>query len=327
MKSALARLLPTALYAALFSMSSFAGTVAVYWDPSGTPHVLGGSDSAAYAINDAGWIVGQSNGIATLWANGQTISLGTLPGFATSKADGINNDGQIVGFDTNGNQAEAFLYDSNGLHDLGPGDPVAINNAGLVILDVSGQYDLWNDGTLTPLPADFIPTAINSAGQIVGGVGFPNPELAVFDGSTLTPIPLPLFYGYEGTYVPINDSGIVAVELFNTGVGYGYNTFLLPVSGGSATQIPFPFNGVLGLNNNDEVLGGNGSVTWQNGTSTTLAWQWGYESGIALNDSGEVVGYAETPEPATLALAGLGACLVFAARRQRQLNTSADRDR
>ena len=40
--------------------------------------------SSAVAINDAGQIVGQSNGTAVLWDHGAAINLGTLPGTDSS---------------------------------------------------------------------------------------------------------------------------------------------------------------------------------------------------------------------------------------------------
>jgi probable HAF family extracellular repeat protein len=65
----------------------------------------GSTQSFAYGINDAGQVVGSSDGImgysifdvATEWSNGSVINLGSLPGSAYSEAHGINNAGQVVG--------------------------------------------------------------------------------------------------------------------------------------------------------------------------------------------------------------------------------------
>jgi probable HAF family extracellular repeat protein len=46
--------------------------------------------------------VGETNHHAIFWQNGVMTDLGNLPGLPTSQADGINNQGQVVGFSNNG---------------------------------------------------------------------------------------------------------------------------------------------------------------------------------------------------------------------------------
>jgi probable HAF family extracellular repeat protein len=65
----------------------------------------GSNSSTAFAINNAGQIVGwsdyNSNGgaiFATVWSGGNAIELGSLPGANVNLALGINDIGQVVGF-------------------------------------------------------------------------------------------------------------------------------------------------------------------------------------------------------------------------------------
>jgi probable HAF family extracellular repeat protein len=96
----------------------------------------------AYAINDAGQIVGRHSAgnnafHAFAYLNGQTTDLGTLGG-ANGEALALNKNGQIVGdSDISEGPAHAFVFDHSKLKDLGtlPGFDNAsyargINNAG-----------------------------------------------------------------------------------------------------------------------------------------------------------------------------------------------------
>ena len=119
----------------------------------------GGSQATANANNDAGQVVGTSDGVivtskkttqyisdAFLYANGQLIDLGTPAGSYASQANAINSNGQIVGvIYISGQPSHAALYSNGVWTDLG-----AISGA---------------SGTKA--------TGINSAGQIVGTAFFP----------------------------------------------------------------------------------------------------------------------------------------------------------
>jgi len=66
------------------------------------------SSSRANAINDAGWVVGQSMGRAALWKPGECATY-LLPEYAYSMAWDVNNDGVIVGaYRTVGTDDHAF---------------------------------------------------------------------------------------------------------------------------------------------------------------------------------------------------------------------------
>jgi probable HAF family extracellular repeat protein len=117
----------------------------------------------------------------------EPTDLGTLVGYESSYAYGLNDLGQVVGWSYNANrQGHAFLWqNSNNLTDLGtlPNKETsiayAINNAGEVIGSSSspGEFELafsWKNSTirqLSTLPGGQEGSAandINNAGEIVG---------------------------------------------------------------------------------------------------------------------------------------------------------------
>jgi probable HAF family extracellular repeat protein len=82
-------------------------------------------NNVAFAINNAGQIVGESDpqGDATtyavLWQNGTMTNLGTLPGDFMSVAYDINAQGQVVGSScTADGNCRAFLWDKGVMMDL-----------------------------------------------------------------------------------------------------------------------------------------------------------------------------------------------------------------
>jgi probable HAF family extracellular repeat protein len=126
----------------------------------------GGTYSQAFALNDAGIVVGQSStgdspSHAFLYQDGQMSDLGTLGG-QQSEALAINNAGQVVGYATDlSNAVRGFLWDSGTMIDLNsliaPDAPYIITGA----------------------------TGINDSGQIVG-YGYVLPQYDIH-GFLLTP--------------------------------------------------------------------------------------------------------------------------------------------
>ncbi len=151
---------------------------------------LGGSDGAsAWAINDAGQVVGESGQKAFLWQNGVMADLGTLGG-RTGAAYDINEAGQVVGTSSTSTatiESHPFHWRDGVMTDLGTlggiiGGASAINDVGQVVgwstLDpnVTDPYYthafLWQDGVMTDLGTlggvMSAANAINDVGQVVG---------------------------------------------------------------------------------------------------------------------------------------------------------------
>jgi probable HAF family extracellular repeat protein len=118
---------------------------AVRFTAGGTPVVLGSlgpqsTQEAAYGINDAGVIVGQSNAKAFVYLGGQMLDLNTLTaaaGHTLSIARGVNKYGQIIadGLDGEGH-LHAFLLTPFGY----------VKNAGFL----GGNLDGWNIAAGSP---------------------------------------------------------------------------------------------------------------------------------------------------------------------------------
>jgi probable HAF family extracellular repeat protein len=146
----------------------------------------------AHAVNNEGQIVGVVGDSATLWdpVDGQ-VDLGSLSPVGGSRAEDINNFGQVVGratFTTGTvNAAHAFLWDEvNGMVDLGPlgGDfshAFGINNLGQVVGtatlpgDSQSHLFVWDEvngmvdtGLNTSSAGLIAKMSINDRGQVVG---------------------------------------------------------------------------------------------------------------------------------------------------------------
>jgi probable HAF family extracellular repeat protein len=151
---------------------------------------LGGSDSAATALNDKNQVVGYAktangNDHAFLWQGGTMRDLGTLPGGDVSRAHDINNHGVVVGesWTPGPGDSKAFIDDGT-MRQLFPTAECcvvarAINDHGVVTGTIGGTRSFQYDGgvltILETLPAvraggwtQLIPFDINDRGWIVG---------------------------------------------------------------------------------------------------------------------------------------------------------------
>ncbi len=123
--------------------------------------------------------------------NGSTSFL-PLGGLAAASAGQINNTGVVQGFIDDGGVDHVIIWDSNGIHDLGPSVNASLNNVGQVVyLDTShslggscfesGCFGMWQNGVSTPisLPAGLFfgpdddpgPATLNDAGQFTASDG------------------------------------------------------------------------------------------------------------------------------------------------------------
>jgi probable HAF family extracellular repeat protein len=123
----------------------------------------GHSYSRANAINDAGWVVGESAAHAALWKPGEHVAY-LLPEDVQSVALGVNNDGVVVGvYRGTGSDYmnRGFRWANGQVRDLGPLDGRAatsgINNPGAIVgtaCDATGGCDavVWDsEGSQKPL--------------------------------------------------------------------------------------------------------------------------------------------------------------------------------
>lgn len=159
------------------------GTRAFLWQDGTlrTLGTLGGGDSRAFAINEAGQIVGSStrpDGLwhAFLWENGTMRDLGTL-GDDVSTATAIDASGRVVGYTEKiEGVSRAFLWENGRMRRLtglgtGHSEALGIDNQGRVV----GYYGApgsqrgfrWAAGTVTDLGTLGGATAVAHA--IVGG--------------------------------------------------------------------------------------------------------------------------------------------------------------
>lgn len=142
---------------------------------------LGGPRSRAYAINDAGQIVGAADDSGLyvrsfIYSNGVMQDIGGLGG-SLSVAYGLNGYGQVVGssYITGDGTYHAYLYSGGVMQDLGGGNSSSaycINNNGQIVGVSSNHAFLYSGGSMQDLGTmgGAVSTAqsINNIGQIVG---------------------------------------------------------------------------------------------------------------------------------------------------------------
>lgn len=214
----------------------------------------GGSSSAAYDINDAGQVVGESNSAdgptlhAALWQGGTVTELGHRGGPTNSSvALAINNAGQIVGYGR---------------------VPYSPNQRGL----------LWVSGTMTDLPMAQA-YGINEKVQVSGGTN-PSPSSAalLWEHGVTTDLGV-----YGGQAYDINNHRQVVGKY--RACCYSVHAFVW--ENGTATDLG---PGVAqGINDLGQIVGG--STLWENGTTTYLGTLGGsYTVAYKINNHAQVVG-------------------------------------
>lgn len=260
---------------------------------------LGGSYSFAYAINDAGEVVGlsftgekQPNSAnyvthAFLYKNGKMIDLGTLNGGLHSEARAINNAGQIVGQSFTADAGPlGFFYQDGQMTVLGPnvdgaiGEANAINDAG----EIGGLFrragadgftynHIASDGSMSYLfgsttaegSRTITITGINNAGQMIGNG-----------------------YTYAATRAYLNDNGTVTDLGLLDRPSY---------TGPHETE-------AIAINNQGQIVGVSkkSAFLYSNGMMTDLGAILGAASSVAtgINDSGQIVGYMAPPSSQTV---------------------------
>lgn len=124
-----------------------------------------GSGFVPHEINNRDQVVGYLANQAALWDNGTATPLPSLPGFAYSRANAINDQAQIVGHsDDASGLYHALLWENGQLRDLGSFNPTGgfgasaanINELGQIVGTASSEPGfsrafLWQRGILTDL--------------------------------------------------------------------------------------------------------------------------------------------------------------------------------
>jgi len=263
-----------ALFLALVLMASasqsYAGIPSYRFTDLGT---LGGTESAANAINNAGVVAGWArtaagHAHATVWNGAKATDLGTLGGIY-SMANDINDLGQVVGeaYTTSNTASYATLWTGTKATHLGTlnvaqSSANAINNGGQVVgwaqtleevSDYATHATSWSGAKTTVLgsPGGLSSAEdINDAGQIVGSDGF---MATLCNGTTATQLG-----SYFSSASAINSSGQVA------GVEPIYVDPIFPLT--------------------------DRSVVWNTFDEMRTTTMEGMDNPLAMNDSGQVVG-------------------------------------
>jgi probable HAF family extracellular repeat protein len=229
---------------------------------------LGGTFSAATALNNRGWEAGNSllsgdqNVHAFLWRKGVMTDLGTLggPNSFTSEDPVLNDSVVVVGF------SDTSIPDPNG-------EDVCGDLTHLICLPYA-----WQNGVITALPLlggnNGQATGINNRGQMVGISETPNPD-------------------------PTCSLFSLQVEAVVWQHGQGQE---LPPFPGDPDGV------ANAINEKGDAVGGTGCATgtlhpvlWQNGTVIDLGNLGGARGNVAfdVNNKGQVVGQSDLPGDTT----------------------------
>ena len=168
------------------SVSSFR----LFGTPFSPLNVPGATSTFPNSINDSGTVVGgyisSVDGLehGFIYRPDGTFQTVDDPALKGTTLVGINSSGQIVGYSSDGSLT-GFLYSGGTLTQIGYGAPSAINDAGAIALNVSGNF-----------------------GNAYGGILYPDGTLALTFSSGLGPGFVPI-----GGFSAINDQGVL---IFNS---------------------------------------------------------------------------------------------------------------
>ena len=209
----------------------------VYINVSSAPLVgpLAFNDSAQ-VMGTGYFMVGSAYQLhAFLVSDGLTSDLGVLPGATASWANGINNNGDVVGYSYSPDkQQRAVLWRNGSIIDLGvlPGEASSvandINDRGQVVGSSGNRLFVWQNGVMTDLGKYSDSTsvrarAINNKGDIIGAITIPGS----YDGSAFVrsngvfnDIGPVLKNGRRCTADAINDAGQITMNCGSIGGAY-----------------------------------------------------------------------------------------------------------
>ncbi len=290
---------------------------------------LGGWDSWANAVNNqnpplvvgAGTTGSSPYMHAFVRQNGPLTDLGTLDGDHWSTANGVNDQGWIVGTSGSddpiqGSKSHACVWSRQDggtlnlmdLGTLGGRDSYgnAVNNAGQIVGESrtsSGEYHafLWENGAMTDL-GNFTPLGINDQAQVVGTA--PDGLAVLWQNGVLTPLGSlgGDYFAQSGNAIAASGGIVGSARGLTDGLNYT-RSFL---SNGPMTDLGAS-NGLnsyaQGINSSGQsvrIVGFNAAryperdyraFFWQDGLMTDL----GVGGAYGLNDQGLAVGYTCPP--------------------------------
>lgn len=265
-----------------------------------------GSHSYAYGINNDGTVVGASRVPTAASANHAFIWDPTIEDLhlsaplsgTVSIARSINDDGVVVGLMSNGT-TRAFVYDGTTLVDLHPllgtSQAFDISNAGFVAGQAGTQafrWDATNGATLIGgAGATTSGRGVNDGGAVVGETTTGGSTRAFLWNGTLNVLDT---LGGTSSALAVNNTGLIVgysevvagdrrATLWNGSSVVDLNNLLSPGSGWTLVE-------ARGVNSSGQIVG-YGIYN-------------GYERAFLLTP--EAQGDSVVPEPATIALLGLG---------------------
>jgi probable HAF family extracellular repeat protein len=280
-----------------------------------------GLNNLGQAVATASTTASGSGGMATLFSDGEAISLGAFEPADTSFAEAINSSGEVVGYDYRSArraQSEAFLYSNGTMTDITSGSvfpygttALGINNLGDVVgygwpnsaIDHAFLYsggEMVDLGTLGGGPSDTsVAWAINDAGQVVGNSTTSNGHSYAFlyAHGKMKSLGVPL--GASGsTAHAINANGQIVGAIFIgasthaalysdgvwTDLGAGVTATAINLSGQIVGTAGFSGGGMIYLNGKFVNL--NTLIRPDSGFNITNA--------VAINDSGQILCNATT---------------------------------
>jgi len=283
----------------------------------------GGDASVAFAVNNAGVVVGDSTVSPFVehgfrWAGGVLTDLGTTPGGGFSRARAINDAGQIAG--SSGRPTSTFSYpvrwsaagviqDLGGPFDNALGFATGIDPAGRVVggqrpASSSGNplatlYEI--DGTRVDLGTDLGPAnGINARGQVVG------PPAYVWRDGTTTFLPgVPGGFGGDARAINVAGTVVGSVTTSAATVAARWQGGVLSVLG---TVDSLPVSQANAVNAAGQIVGtaatedcvpcpaASRAWLWEAGSITPLddlipaGSGWTLQQANGINDRGQIVG-------------------------------------
>jgi uncharacterized membrane protein len=229
--------------------------------------------------------------IAFLWRDGRLIDLGSLTtAERQSRSQGLNDQSEVIGWSYAGlGNPPAFRWRDNAMAPIGLEDAYAINNTGQVVGYVTRTEGAeaisvavaWQSGQVTDLLGLVNPWNINDAGDIVGfSYVEDRPRAAVWRAGVVTPLAL-LPNALSSQAFDINKDGLIVGtnEFAPPSTATDYSRAFLWQSG-SVSELPRVANThttteANGINDRGDVVGRSGAsafsaTVWLDGAAYDL---------------------------------------------------------